>query len=36
MPFEYGFYELFLTFFFWGFAGWLVECVDMRIEAGGF
>ena len=36
MPFEYGFYELFLTFFFWGFAGWLVECVDMRIEAGEF
>lgn len=36
MPFEYGFYELFLTFFFWGFAGWLVELVDMRIEAGEF
>lgn len=36
MSFEYGFYELFLTFFFWGFAGWLVECIDMRIEAGEF
>lgn len=36
MPFEYGFYELFLIFLFWGFAGWLVECIDMRIEAGEF
>ena len=36
MPFEYGFYELFLIFIFWGFAGWLVECIDMRIEAGEF
>ena len=36
MPFYYGFYDLFLTFFFWGFAGWLVECIDMRIEAGEF
>lgn len=36
MPFEYGFYDLFLVFFFWGFAGWLVELIDMRIEAGEF
>lgn len=36
MPFEYGFYELFLIFLFWGFAGWLVEVIDMRIEAGEF
>ena len=36
MPFECDFYELFLIFLFWGFAGWLVECVDMRIEAGEF
>jgi uncharacterized membrane protein len=32
----YDFYEVFLIFFFWGFAGWLVECIDMRIEAGEF
>ena len=36
MPVNYDFYELFLIFFFWGFAGWMVECVDMRIEAGEF
>jgi uncharacterized membrane protein len=36
MPFEYGFNELFLIFLFWGIAGWLIECVDMRIEAGEF
>ena len=36
MPFEYGFYELFLIFFFWGIAGWVVEGIDMRIEAGEF
>lgn len=36
MPFEYDFYELFLIFVFWGFTGWLVECIDMRIEAGEF
>lgn len=36
MLFEYGFYELFFIFFFWGFAGWIVECIDMRIEAGEF
>ncbi len=36
MPFEYGFYELFLIFIFWGVAGWLIEVVDMRIEAGEF
>ena len=36
MPFYYGFYELFLTFIFWGFAGWLVEFTDMRIEVGEF
>lgn len=33
---EYGFYDLFLIFIFWGVAGWLVEVVDMRIEAGEF
>ncbi|MCM1026775.1 MAG: putative ABC transporter permease [Roseburia sp.] len=33
---NYGFYELFLIFVFWGVAGWLVEVVDMRIEAGEF
>ena len=36
MPFEYGPYELFLIFIFWGVAGWLIEVVDMRIEAGEF
>lgn len=38
MPFEfeYGFYELFLIFMFWGVAGWIVEWIDMRIEAGEF
>lgn len=38
MPFEfkYGFYELFLIFLFWGIAGWVVEWIDMRIEAGEF
>lgn len=38
MPFnfEYGFYELFLIFLFWGTAGWIVEWIDMRIEAGEF
>lgn len=36
MPFEYGFYELFLIFLFWGVTGWLIEVVDMRIEAGEF
>lgn len=36
MSLQYDFYELFLIFFFWGFAGWLVECIDMRIEAGEF
>lgn len=35
-PFVYGFYEVFLIFIFWGFAGWLIEVVDMRIEAGEF
>lgn len=32
----YGFCELFLIFMFWGVAGWLIEVVDMRIEAGEF
>ena len=36
MSLQYDFYGLFLIFFFWGFAGWLVECIDMRIEAGEF
>ena len=36
MPFEYGFCELFLIFLFWGIVGWLIEVVDMRIEAGEF
>ncbi len=36
MLFGYGFYELFLIFLFWGFVGWLIEVVDMRIEAGEF
>ncbi len=36
MPFQYGFYELALIFLFWGVAGWLIEVVDMRIEAGEF
>ena len=36
MPFEYGFYELALIFLFWGIAGWIVEGIDMRIEAGEF
>lgn len=33
---EYGFYELVLIFLFWGIVGWIVEAVDMRIEAGEF
>lgn len=36
MPWRYGFYELFLIFMFWGMIGWLIEVVDMRIEAGEF
>lgn len=36
VPFVYGFYEVFLIFLFWGFAGWLIEVVDMRIEVGEF
>lgn len=36
MFFEYGLYELFLIFIFWGVAGWFIEVVDMRIEAGEF
>lgn len=36
MPFTYGFCELCLIFIFWGMAGWLIEVVDMRIEAGEF
>lgn len=36
MPLGNGFYEMLLMFFFWGFAGWLIECIDMRIEAGEF
>jgi len=32
----YSFYELFLIFLVWGFVGWLIEVVDMRIEAGEF
>ncbi len=38
MPFEfeYDFYGLFLIFLFWGIAGWIVEWIDMRIEAGEF
>lgn len=36
MLFGYGFYELFLIFLFWGIVGWLIEVVDMRIEAGEF
>lgn len=36
MLFNYGFYELTLIFLFWGIIGWLIEAVDMRIEAGEF
>ena len=36
MPFEYGFYELTLIFLFWGVVGWIIEAIDMRIEAGEF
>lgn len=36
MFFGYSFYELFLIFIFWGVVGWLIEVVDMRIEAGEF
>lgn len=36
MPFEYGLYELTLIFLFWGIAGWVIEAIDMRIEAGEF
>ncbi len=34
--FGYSIYELFFIFLFWGIAGWLIEVVDMRIEAGEF
>lgn len=33
---NYTLYELFLQFLFWGIAGWLVEVIDMKIEAGEF
>lgn len=36
MPFEYGLYELTLIFLFWGIVGWVIEAIDMRIEAGEF
>ena len=36
MPFQYGFYELILIFMFWGAVGWIIEAIDMRIEAGEF
>lgn len=36
MSFEYGFYELSLIFLFWGIVGWMIEGIDMRIEAGEF
>lgn len=36
MPFQYGFCELFLIFLFWGVVGWVIEVIDMRIEAGEF
>ena len=36
MPFQYGFYELILIFMFWGAVGWIIEAIDMRIEAGAF
>ena len=36
MPFEYGLYELTLIFLFWGVTGWMIEVIDMRIEAGEF
>lgn len=32
----YSFYEMFLIFLFWGMIGWLIEVVDMKIEAGEF
>ncbi len=32
----YSFYEMFFMFLFWGHVGWLIEVVDMRIEAGEF
>ena len=32
----YNLYELFLQFLFWGVAGWLVEVIDLKIEAGEF
>lgn len=32
----YSFYQLFLIFIFWGIVGWLIEVIDMRIEAGEF
>jgi len=34
--FGYDFYEIFFIFLFWGMIGWLIEVVDMRIEAGEF
>ncbi len=32
----YSLYEMFFIFLFWGIVGWMIEVVDMRIEAGEF
>lgn len=31
-----GVYDLLFLFLFWGFSGWVIEVVDMRIETGEF
>ncbi|MCM1189654.1 MAG: putative ABC transporter permease [bacterium] len=36
MLWGYDFYKLFLIFLFWGVIGWMIEVIDMRIEAGEF
>lgn len=30
----YTFYEIVMIFLFWGITGWLIEVIDMKIEAG--
>lgn len=33
---DYSFYEMVFLFFFWGVIGWVIEVIDMKIEAGEF
>lgn len=36
MYIDYSFYEMVFLFFFWGVIGWVIEVIDMKIEAGEF